>query len=154
MSFLYRVCEAFSSHRVRYAVVGGHAVALHGAVRGTVDVDIAITWTLKSLKGAEAALEGLGLVSRLPVSAEEVFRFRDEYIKNRNLIAWNFYSPADPSEQLDIIIIYDLKGKRTRRIKTREGPIQILDIDDLITMKKHSGRSQDLEDVKALERLK
>lgn len=50
------MCGAFAACGLRYAVVGGHAVALHGAVRGTVDVDIALTWTKKSLEEAERVL--------------------------------------------------------------------------------------------------
>ena len=153
MSFLNRVCQALSDAGVRYAVVGGHAVALHGAVRGTVDIDIALTWNKKALRMTEQTLSGLGLVSRLPVSAEDVFLFRDEYIKNRNLIGWNFYNPDNLTEQVDVVINYDLKGKQLKRIKTAENMINILSIKDLIKMKKASGRLQDIEDVKALEKL-
>lgn len=154
MPSLNRVCSALADNGARYAVVGGHAVALHGAVRGTVDVDIALAWNLKSLKAAERALNGIGLVSRLPISADDVFQFRDEYVKNRNLIGWNFYNPDDLTEQVDIVITYDLVGKKVRTIDTTDGPIRILDRDDLIEMKRASGRPQDLEDVKALEKLR
>lgn len=153
MSFLSKVGRAFAEKGLRYAIVGGHAVALHGAVRGTVDIDIALSWNLKTLKGAEQALTELGLVSRLPISAEDVFRFRDEYIENRNLIAWNFHNPANPAEQVDIIITYDLRGKQRTRVSTADGPVQVLGLKDLIEMKRASGRPQDLEDADALERL-
>ena len=89
----------------------------------------------------------------MPVNADEVFHFRDEYIENRNLIAWNFYHPEDVSQQVDIIITYDLKGKRRQRIGTESGDLQILRLSDLIDMKRKSGRPQDLEDVRALEKL-
>jgi hypothetical protein len=153
MSFLSRVGAALGQAGVRYALVGGYAVALHGAVRGTVDVDVILSWNLRSLEAAERALEKLGLVSRLPISAAEVYKFRDEYIRNRNLIAWNFWNPKDLSEQVDIIITEDLKGKTSRRIETREGPVTVLSRRDLIAMKRASGRPQDLEDVRALESL-
>lgn len=153
MPFLNRVCAALRAARVRYALVGGHAVALHGAVRGTVDVDIALAWQLGTLRRAERAITELELVSRLPVSANDIFRFRDEYVEKRNLIAWNFYNPVNPAEQLDIIITYDLKGRRTKRIETAYGPVSVLGRLDLIEMKRSSGRPQDLEDVRALERL-
>ncbi len=154
MSFLNRICSALTAGGVRYAIVGGHAVALHGAVRGTVDVDIALVWNLKSLKSAERALIGLGLVSRLPIEADDVFNFRDEYINKRNLIGWNFYNPSNPVEQVDIVISYDLKAKKTKCIETLQGSIIILGRNELIAMKNTSGRPQDLEDVKALEKLK
>ena len=99
------------------------------------------------------ALVGLGLVSRLPVHAEDVFRFRDEYVRNRNLIGWNFYNPRNAAEQVDVVITYDLARKRRRRVETHDGPIHILNRKDLIAMKRASGRPQDLEDADALERL-
>ncbi|NGX17150.1 nucleotidyl transferase AbiEii/AbiGii toxin family protein [Wenzhouxiangella sp. XN24] len=153
MTFLSRISKALDAADVRYAVVGGYAVALHGAVRGTVDIDLVLRWTLRDLEAAEAALSSIGLVSRLPVTAESVFRFRDEYIRNRNLFAWNFYNPHDLSEQLDIVISEDLKGKRRIRIDTLDGPVQVLSRKDLIAMKRASGRPQDLADVAALEKL-
>ena len=55
---------------------------------------------------------------------------------------------------MDIIITYDLTGKRTRRVNLPDGPVDILALDDLIEMKRASGRPQDLEDARALERLR
>jgi hypothetical protein len=153
MSFLYRVCSALQDAGVRYALAGGYAVALHGAVRGTVDVDLVINWNRKFLTAAENALNRMGLVSRLPISAGDLFQFRQEYIDNRNLTAWNFYNPQDLSEQVDIIITYDLKGTRTTKVQTADGPVTILALRSLIEMKRQSGRPQDVEDVKALEKL-
>lgn len=154
MTFLSRVTKALDAAGVRYALVGGYAVALHGAVRGTVDIDIVLRWTSRDLEAAESALSGIGLVSRLPVTADSVFRFRDEYIRNRNLIAWNFYNPQDLSEQLDIVINEDLRGKRRIRVDTLNGSVQVLSRKDLIAMKRASGRPQDLADVEALEKLR
>jgi hypothetical protein len=154
MPFINDVCTALDQAGVRYAIVGGYAVALHGAVRGTMDVDIVINWNLGSLQKTVKALNGIGLVSSLPVGAEEVFQFRDEYIENRNLIAWNFYNPGDISQLVDIIITYDFKGRGRQKLSTRSGPLHVLNLTELIDMKSASSRPQDLEDVKALESLR
>ena len=106
------------------------------------------------LVATELALHELGLVSRLPITATNVFQFRDEYIENRNLIGWNFYNPDNPSEQVDVVINYDLRGKKLVTVDTLAGQIKILGLTDLIEMKRASGRPQDIEDVKALEMLK
>ena len=154
MTVLEKVCGALREAGVRYAVVGGYAVALHGAVRGTLDIDVALHWSRANLLRAETALQGLGLVSRLPVTGNEVYDFRDEYIANRGLVAWSFHNPGDPLEQVDIVIAYDLAGKRTLRVDLGSGTVQVLCIDDLIEMKRNSGRAQDLEDAAALEKLR
>ncbi len=154
MTFLGRVCEALNQSGVRYVLVGGYAVSLHGAIRGTLDIDVALRWTKHDLVKAEDALQKIGLVSRLPVTALDVFNYRDEYIHNRNLIAWNFHNPVDPSELLDIIINFDAKGKRAVYKQLSTTSVPVLNIRDLIDMKKASGRPQDIEDIKALEKLK
>ena len=151
--FIHQVCEVLHKAKIPYAVVGGYAVALHGVPRGTFDIDFVILWSLANLKKTELALKSIGLVSRIPVDAESVFNFRDEYIQKRNLIAWNFYDPINPSHEVDIIITFDLKDASIHTIKTDSGNIKILSRKDLIAMKKASGRPQDLEDIRSLEGL-
>jgi hypothetical protein len=75
-------------------------------------------------------------------------------VENRNLVAWNFHNPSDISQQVDIIIVYNLKGRRRQKIRTGSGQLYLLSLQDLLNMKKASGRQQDLADVEALERLK
>jgi hypothetical protein len=148
-----RLTRAFQTEGVRFAVAGGYAVALHGAVRGTVDVDIVLRFSRKDFLAAEKALKSLGLLCRLPVDAGQVFDFREDYIKNRNLVAWSFYNPANPAEIVDVVITHDLGKMKVDRIKVGQDSIPIVSRRDLIAMKKKSGRPQDLVDVKALEEL-
>lgn len=153
MTFLQRVCAAFDDAGVAYALVGGQAVALHGVVRGTVDVDVVLRWRREALESAEAALRKLGLVPRLPITAADVFAHREEYVRQRNLIAWSFDNPRAPMEQVDIIITYDLLGKEVDRIALADRAVAVLSVPALIEMKRASGRPQDIEDARALEKL-
>jgi hypothetical protein len=152
--FLIHVCKAFEGHNVSFALVGGHAVALHGAVRGTLDLDFILRWDLENLIQAESTLKSLGLESRIPVSAKDIFQFREEYIERRNLIAWNFYNPSNLTEQVDLIITEDLKPNLIQNIGTPYGNIPVLSKQALIKMKEKAGREQDLEDIKSLRSLK
>jgi hypothetical protein len=152
--FIYRLVGALEKRKVDYAIAGGYAVALHGAVRGTVDIDIVLRFTKKNLLAAEAALRDVGLQSRLPVKGDEVFDFREEYIKNRNLLAWNFINISNPTESVDIILTDDLRNLKTKRIRSGEKTLRVISINDLIKMKEKSNRGQDLEDIKALRSLK
>jgi len=152
--FLNKLCGAFKKNKIGYALVGGHAVALHGVLRGTVDVDFIIKWNKKTLIKAQEVLNSLGLISRLPIKAEEVFDFRDEYIKNKNLIAWNFYNPDDLTEQVEIIINQDLSDYKLKKLGTDDGEIILLSLDSLIEMKEQTDREQDKADVVALQRIR
>lgn len=151
---ILKVVSALEKEKVSYAIVGGLAVALHGAVRGTIDIDIVIKLNRKDFVNAEKALKSIGLQPILPVTAEQVFDFRQEYIKNRNLIAWSFSNPQKPSEIVDIIIVHDLNKLSTKVTSLSGHKVRILHIDDLINMKSKSGRPQDIADIEALRKLK
>jgi predicted nucleotidyltransferase len=151
--FIQRVIRALEKHRVKYALVGGYAVALHGAVRGTVDIDIVIALNRATYKRVESALHEIGLESRLPVSAEEVFSFREEYIRKRHLKAWSFTNPRNPLEVVDILITEDARKIRTVSKHAFGMSVKIVDIPELIAIKRKAGRAQDLEDIKALKKL-
>ena len=151
--FIKTVIDALNKADINYALVGGYAVALHGAVRGTVDLDFVIALDEQQYELLEKALTGIGLTPRLPISAKEVFQFREEYINNRNLIAWSFINNNNPLELIDIIITHDANKMKTETLSADGMTINIATIDELIKMKKASGRPQDLEDIRALEKL-
>lgn len=151
--FLERVVSALRRSRVRFAIAGGHAVALHGAVRGTLDIDLVLTLSRENFTAAETALNRMGLQSRLPLKAREVFDFREEYIRNRNLIAWSFVNPADPTEIVDIILTEDLETMQVDMVPVGGFRLPVVAVADLIRMKEKSGRPQDIEDVQALRRI-
>lgn len=151
--FLLEIVEALAKTNVSYAVAGGYAVALHGAVRGTVDVDLVVALTESDYVNCENALKSLGLRPKLPVSGQDVFRFRKEYMEERNLRAWSFYDPKDPARLVDIIITYRKRTIPAKIVNLSGRKVPILAKKELIRMKKEAGRPQDLEDVRALESL-
>ncbi len=151
--FIVSVIRALRKRRVRHALVGGYAVALHGAVRGTVDVDLVLALDRNAWQRAERALADIGLKPRLPVTATEVFDFRREYIANRNLTAWAFVNPDNPLEMVDILITEDLDAMDTVTRRAFGMNLRVASLRDLIAMKRKAGRPQDIEDIRALEKL-
>ncbi len=151
--FICKVIGALEKSDITYALVGGYAVTLHGAVRGTVDIDIAIAMNRASFEKCEAALKSIGLEPRLPVTAVDVFNFRDEYINNRNMVAWSFSNPKNPLEMVDVLMTEDAASLKTVRKEAFGLKLNVVSISELIAMKKKSARPQDIEDIKALETL-
>lgn len=151
--FVLDVVHALNHHKVDYALAGGVAVALHGAVRGTVDVDIVVAINEHNFMAVESTLQSLGLKARVPVTAKDVFSFRKEYIEKRNMIAWSFVNYANPGQVVDIVITHDLKKLKSKKIKLQGVSLPVLTVESLIEMKKAAGRPQDIEDIKALEAL-
>jgi hypothetical protein len=150
--FLLKVVRAFQSARVEFALCGGQAVALHGALRGTVDVDFVVKLGPANLERAEKVLtKDLALVSRIPIRSAEMAKFRLEYIKKRNLKAWSFVDPTRLSDVVDLVITNDLAELSVVHKEAWGQKIPVVSIGDLIAMKRESGRPQDLADVEALE---
>lgn len=147
------IIEYLRKEGVNYSIVGGYAVALHGVIRGTLDLDVVIEHSQEQFEACERALKKAGLVPRLPVSAKDVFHFRQEYIERRNLVAWSFYNPKNPFEVVDVVITHDLLSLQSVYKKMGTKKISVLSIEALIKMKEESARPQDIEDVKMLREI-
>ena len=147
---LSKLVKALKKEKINYMIVGGYAVNFHGYSRNTVDIDLIIKFTLANLKKIEKLLQQMGMVSRLPIDAVSVYKFRDEYIKNRNLIAWNFYNENDPTDQIDILINHDVSDFKSEKFRVGQLEFKVISKEDLIRMKKKAGRDKDLLDIKEL----
>lgn len=151
--FLIEVINSLEKHKVNYALVGGYALALHGLVRATIDVDLVIQINKNQFMLIEKALNDIGLKSRLPISAKDVFNFRKEYITKRNMIAWSFVDYNAPSKIVDIIITEDLKKIKVKKISAMGKKISIASLSDLLRMKTDTGRAKDALDVEGIKGL-
>ena len=147
---LSKLVKALKKEKINYMIVGGYAVNFHGYSRNTVDIDLIIKFTLANLKKIEKLLQQMGMVSTLPIDAVSVYKFRDEYIKNRNLIAWSFYNENDPTDQIDILINHDVSDFKSEKFRVGQLEFKLISKEDLIRMKKKAGRDKDLLDIKEL----
>jgi len=82
---LVELCRALNSEGVRYLLIGGFAVILHGSVRGTKDIDLLIDASaanMKALRRAMAILpdNAIALVTDDDVQNYEVVRVADEIV--------------------------------------------------------------------------
>ena len=143
-SRLAEVCGLLNGRGVAYVVVGGFALALHGVIRATKDIDILIEPTLDNARCALRALEDLtwgvsGQLDPAEVIANPITVVGDQPRVDLLTLAWSVrYADAAPTMQW-----IEIEGVE----------IPIVDIDTLIRSKQ-TGRLQDLADVESLERLK
>ncbi len=151
--FIKRVVDQLCKYKIQYAIVGGHAVALHGVVRGTVDLDLVLEWDLKYLELTKQALEEIGLTPIQSISPRKLFEKREYYIKEKNMLAWNFVNVKNPLEVVDIVINYAFNKNMITQILVNDTKINVLSKKHLIEMKKQSTREQDLIDAKMLENI-
>ncbi|MGZ3746173.1 MAG: nucleotidyl transferase AbiEii/AbiGii toxin family protein [Pseudobdellovibrionaceae bacterium] len=148
---LYQIIDIFDFSKIKYALVGGYALALHGVVRATVDVDLVLNLKQNDFERAEQALGKIDLQSRLPIRAQDVIKMRKEYIENRNLIAWSFVDYKNPTRQVDILITKDLKDLEIEKVSVGGRRITVASLKELLKMKTEAGRPQDLIDIKNIK---
>ena len=159
MSIYADVFDALDRADVRYVVVGGLAVVLHGRVRATVDVDLVIDLAAEPARRAMAALQGLGLRPRAPVDAVEFadVATRRDWIENKHMQVFSFYDPANALREVDVFMDYpiDLEDlvAEAATIDYDGRRVQIASLRHLIQMKLAAGRPQDLDDVARLQEL-
>lgn len=143
-SRLVTVCRLLNAAGVRYVVIGGFALALHGAVRATKDIDILIEPTVENARRALEALQQLtfGIARELDpaaVAANPLTIVGDDPRVDLLTLAWSVrYADAAPRRQT-----VEIEGVE----------IPFADIDTLIRSKQ-TGRLQDMADVETLEELK
>jgi len=135
--------ELLNKNRVRYLVVGGYAVALHGYPRYTKDLDIWIELTPENARNILKALDQFGFGS-LDIK-------QDDFLEADQIIQLGY-----PPNRIDIMTsLKELTFKNcfNSRVKVEiEGVlINFLDIDNLKKYKRASGRLQDLADLENLE---
>ncbi len=134
---------AFNAHNVEYLIVGAHALAAHGHVRATKDLDL---WVRPEESNAQKVLEALSDFGA-PLSDLTV-----EDLSREKTI----FQIGLPPLRIDVIT--DIDGVEFAeawpdRFETSFGgvPAFVLSRHHLITNKKTTARLQDLADVQQLE---
>ncbi|HEY7962021.1 MAG TPA: hypothetical protein VID29_08885 [Solirubrobacteraceae bacterium] len=144
-----RIFAALDLHRVDYVVVGGIAVQVHGHVRMTNDIDLIPSPTPENLKLLAAALRDLQARVLNPGSEHLII---DAQMLPRATL-WQLSTPHG-----DIDILHDAPGaapfqhlrQRALTLALGDLSIPVAGRDDLIQMKRASGRPTDLADIAAL----
>jgi hypothetical protein len=101
---LKRIAEVLSKNDIPFAVVGGYAVNLHGFIRSTVDVDILLPLDKAVFVKVEQCMQSLGLVCRVPVTAEELIANLAAYRTSKNMKVWSFFDKGKPWDIVDFLI--------------------------------------------------
>lgn len=135
--------ECANSNDVRFLVVGGYAVALHGHPRYTKDLDIWIERTPENARRLLAALSDFGFGS-LGLS-------EDDFLEPEQIIQL-----GNPPLRIDLLT--DISGvtfedcyPRRQVIEIQDVSVSFISLEDLRINKRASGRHQDLADLENLE---
>jgi hypothetical protein len=132
----------FAAHDVEYLIVGGYAVGFHARPRFTKDIDVWVGHSPENLKRVRAALEEFGAPAAMLEQLESAL---DEDV------LWMGVPPV----RIDVVKGVpggDFSTCFTRHVRTSwDGvAVSVISKDDLIAIKRASGRPQDLLDVESL----
>jgi predicted nucleotidyltransferase len=135
--------QLLNDNQVRYMVVGGYAVALHGYPRYTKDIDIWIELSQENAASMVKTLENFGFASLGLREAD--FLVKDQIVQLG-------YAP----NRIDIITT--LSGVEFNKCYDNRLAVEIdgvkvsfIDLESLRKNKKATGRLQDLADLEKLE---
>lgn len=150
------VLGALNDAGVRYLVVGGVAVVLHGHLRTTADLDLVVSLEPANVRRAIAAVTALGYRPRAPVPAEQFAdpQARASWIADKGLTVFSFWRNRTPVLELDLFVRepFDFEHAWARRetVPLDATTATVVALQDLIALKRTAGRPQDLADIEAL----
>ena len=135
--------QLLNDNQVKYLVIGGYAVAVHGHPRYTKDIDIWIEISEENAQKLVTALtqfgfESLGLTSEDFQTPHQIIQLG--YPPNRIDLITN-------PDGIDFQTCYDSKIEVT----LNDVPVKFINLDNLKKNKLASGRLQDLADLEKLQ---
>jgi hypothetical protein len=137
---------ALSDEKVKFLLVGAYALAAHGYLRATMDIDI---WVMPSTENADAVLRALR-----HFGAPLHNLTKDDLQKDGTI-----FQIGIAPRRIDIItsatgLQFEETYRRSLSVNIEGIEVHIPSIDDLIRNKRALGRTKDLADAEALESLK
>ncbi len=148
---LFRVLAA---HQVEYVTIGGVAVQAHGGQRTTQDLDVTVASSRENYERLEAALKELDARILGPDGKHSA-----EVPSAALLASGDQWHLITPHGRLDVLTLPAGLGSFSdmragaHLVSLGEIEVPIAGREDLLTLKRASGRPQDLADVRLLESL-
>ncbi len=138
------ILSELNKRNVEYALCGGFAVAVHGFLRATTDIDFVILE--KDLPAVKECLKESGFIfdnGFIPLPSKDVQFYRMAKIIGEEVLMVDILF-TDAQSNL-------WKGRE--KLQWRSGEVWVLSKESLIWMKEGTGRTKDAMDIEELRRL-
>lgn len=150
-----KILRTLAEHEVAYVLIGGLAVAAHGAPRGTFDVDIIPAPEPENWERLAAALSELGPPELVQDSD---FRSLDptdpfDLARSKHIAIRTDAGRIDVLNRLRAAGPYDDLRAKAMLTEVVGVEVRVVDLDTLIRLKREAGRDQDLRDIAELTAL-
>ena len=139
--------QAFNKREVKYLLIGGYSVILHGYSRTTGDMDL---WVEKTEENYEKIVEAFADFG-MPIFDMTIHNF----LRNPMYDVFTFGRPPVAIDVLTSVkrLIFEEAYERRITYQVDENlNIPLIHYDDLISVKKAVGRPRDLNDIEHLEK--
>ncbi len=136
--------RCFNDRRVDYVLIGALAMPVHGYFRASRDIDLFIRPTEDNARSTLDALDDAGY---------DVTDLEAETLLTKKVLFRQYALRTDVHPH---VLGADFDGVLDRAVHTEiEGvAVRVASLEDLISMKRAAGRPKDLQDLKALEKLR
>ena len=106
MNFYEDIVGGLEERQVRYLIVGGVAVVLHGFVRATADLDVMIALDSKNVDTFLTLMKEKGYRPKVPVALED---FKSEvkratWKKEKGMRVFSLFHPQRSQELIDVFV--------------------------------------------------
>ena len=134
--------ELCNKHEVKYLVIGGYAVSIHGNPRSTKDIDVCIEMSEANALKMVQVINDFGF-SSLKLNKED-------FLKKDSITQLGF-----PPLRIDILndldgVPFEKAWQNKKIVSFEDVPVNFIGYNDLIIVKQKAGRLQDLADVDKL----
>lgn len=156
---LSTILTGLARANVRFLVVGGVAVVLHGHPRMTADLDLVVDLEPGNASAALELLANYGYRPRAPVPIAQFAdaATRRSWIEDKGLTVFSLWSPKAPATEIDLFVEepFDFTEAYARAefVTLGDVSVPVLALRDLIELKRAAGRAKDLADIEALEEI-
>ena len=153
---LFRELEKFE---VRYLLVGGVAVNLHGIGRLTADIDLMLALDAENLSKFVSVGKVLGLKPIVPIALSDMADAAKvkSWIEEKGMLALALRPPDKTAPTLDILVkpVVPFEEAYGRRVDRSLGGaiVRVASIEDIIRLKTGTGRQKDEADIAALRQI-
>ncbi|VTU29049.1 nucleotidyl transferase AbiEii/AbiGii toxin family protein [Variovorax sp. PBL-E5] len=153
------ILRALGDAEVRFVLVGGFAVQLHGFVRTTLDLDLVLAMDDDNLGRFISVARKFGLEPVIPVPLESLADSSkiEQWHREKGMLAFALREPQVGGSVVDVLVRpdvpFDQLLARSVDVQLFDRSMKIASIDDLLTMKRVANRPKDRIDIEALEKI-
>lgn len=151
--------QSLSDAQVRYVLIGGLAVQLHGFLRATFDIDLVLAMDDENLVRFIAVAKRYGLVPSMPVAIDSLRDAAqiDQWHREKGMLAFALREPQIGGSVVDVLVRpeppFDRLMANAVAGELFGRTVHIASIDDLLAMKRMANRPKDQLDIAALEKI-